>query len=240
MRVSSRESAIVAPLFIPETRIGFRFLGSQTWETRVIRVALRDLERLVPGGKPREPVVLDAGCGQGKSFRLIYEHFAPQRIIAIDYAPQCVELAANEAARQGLDVDVRRGDLAALELDDATVDVVFCHQTFHHLTRQAEALAEFYRVLKPGGLLLFAESTRAYIESWIIRLLFRHPMEVQRSAAEYMEMLRAQGFRFGPENLSFPYLWWSRSDLGALEFFGLPVPQPGSREETLINLVATK
>ena len=55
--------------------------------------------------------------------------------------------------------------------DDASVDVVFCHQTFHHLTRQREALREFHRVLKPGGLLLFAESTRAYIESWIIRLL---------------------------------------------------------------------
>ena len=227
-------------LFVPETRIGFRFLGSQTWETHVIRVALRDLERLIPGRKPREPLVLDAGCGQGKSFRPLYDHLAPQRIIAIDYAPQCVELARGAAERQGLDVEVRRGDLAALELDDDTVDVVFCHQTFHHLTRQGAALAEFYRVLKPGGLLLFAESTRAYIESWIIRLLFRHPMDVQRSAGEYLDMLRAQGFRFGPENLSFPYLWWSRSDLGALEFFGLPVPRPGQREETLINLVATK
>jgi ubiquinone/menaquinone biosynthesis C-methylase UbiE len=236
----TESSAVVPPLFIPETRIGFRFLGSQTWETHVIRVALRDLERLIPGRKPREPLVLDAGCGQGKSFRPLYDHFAPRRVIAVDYAAECVELARGEAQRQGLEVDVRRGDLAALELGDGTVDVVFCHQTFHHLTRQEEALAEFYRVLKPGGLLLFAESTRAYIESWIIRLLFRHPMDVQRSAGEYMDMLHAQGFRFGAENLSFPYLWWSRSDLGALEFFGRPVPQQGSREETLINLVATK
>jgi ubiquinone/menaquinone biosynthesis C-methylase UbiE len=235
---SSRE--IAPPPFVAETRIGFRFLGSQTWETHVIRVALRDLERLIPGRKPREPVVLDAGCGQGKSFRPLYDHFAPKRLIAIDYEPQCISLAAGEAARQRLAVDVRRGDLAALEMPDASVDIVFCHQTFHHLTRQEDALAEFYRVLKPGGLLLFAESTRAYIESWIIRLLFRHPMDVQRSAGEYMHMLRAQGFRFGPENLSFPYLWWSRSDLGALEFFGLPVAQHGQREETLINLVATK
>jgi len=234
----SRE--IAPPPFVAETRIGFRFLGSQTWETHVIRVALRDLERLIPGRKPREPVVLDAGCGQGKSFRPLADHFAPQRIIAVDYEPQCIALAAGEAARQGLAVEVRRGDLSALEMPGESVDVVFCHQTFHHLTRQEETLAEFHRVLKPGGLLLFAESTRAYIESWIIRLLFRHPMDVQRSAGEYMDMLRAQGFRFGAENISLPYLWWSRSDLGALEFFGLRVPQPGSREETLINLVATK
>ena len=227
-------------LFVPETRIGFRFLGSQTWETRVIRVALADLERLIPGRKPRDPVVLDAGCGQGKSFRPLHDHLAPRQIIAVDFEPQCVELARGKAERQRLVVDVCRGDLAALDIEDETVDIVFCHQTFHHLVRQEEALAEFYRVLKPGGLLLFAESTRAYIESWIIRLLFRHPMDVQRSAGEYMHMLRAQGFRFGPENLSFPYLWWSRSDLGALEFFGLPVPRQGSREETLINLVATK
>src|ERR1700741_1419662 len=105
MRLSSRESAVVPPLFIPETRIGFRFLGSQTWETHVIRVALRDLERLIPGRKPREPVVLDAGCGQGKSFRPLCDHFAPKRIIAIDYEPQCISLAAGEAARQRLAVE---------------------------------------------------------------------------------------------------------------------------------------
>ena len=131
---------------------------------------------------------------------------------------------------------MRQGDVAALELADESVDVVFCHQTFHHLTRQDLALREFRRVLKPGGLLLFAESTRAYIESWVIRLLFRHPMEAQRSAEEYMEMLRAEGFRFGPANLSMPYLWWSRSDLGAFEFFGFPVPKPGQRQEPLLEL----
>jgi ubiquinone/menaquinone biosynthesis C-methylase UbiE len=227
-------------LFVPETRLGFWFLRSQTWETHVIRVALRDLERLIAGAKPAKPVVLDAGCGQGKSLRPLHEHFAPGRLIGVDMERQCLAHAAREAKREGLAVDLRAGDLAELDLPDESVDIVFCHQTFHHLTRQHEALAEFHRVLKPGGLLLFAESTRAYIESWIIRLLFRHPMHVQRSAGEYMDMLRAHGFRFGAENVSFPYLWWSRADLGALEFFGFPVPPQGAREETLINLVATK
>src|SRR3954471_16580662 len=99
-------SSVDPGLFVPETRIGFRFLGSQTWETHVIRVALADLERLIPGGKPLEPVVLDAGCGPGKSVRPLADHFAPHRIIGIDYEPQCVELAAAEAARQGLAVEV--------------------------------------------------------------------------------------------------------------------------------------
>ena len=225
--------------FVPETRFGFWFLGSEIWESRVIRVALDDLERLIPAGRrPHRPVVLDAGCGQGKSFAPLVERFAPERIIGIDFEPQCI--AAAEGSRDGMPIEIRQGDLSALDLPHESVDPVFCHQTFHHLPRQEQALAEFHRVLKPGGLLLFAESTRAYIESWIIRLLFRHPMEVQRSAAEYEAMIRAQGFEFGRENVSYPYLWWSRADVGAREFFGFGVPASGKREETLVNLVATK
>lgn len=120
--------------------------------------------------------------------------------------------------------------------------MVFCHQTFHHLVEQEKALAEFCRVLKPGGLLLFAESTVAYIDTWVIRWLFRHPMEVQKSAAGYLEMLRKQGFEFGERNVSYPYLWWSRAkDFGLLERFGLRKPEAfGVREETLVNVVARK
>lgn len=226
-------------LFVPESRIGFWFLGTGIWESRVIRVALDDLERLIPRGRrPHRPVVLDAGCGQGKSFRPLVEHFAPERLIAVDFEPQCI--AAAQAMRGELPIEIRRGDLSALDLPSESVDLIFCHQTFHHLPRQERALAEFQRVLRPGGLLLFAESTRAYIESWLIRWLFRHPMEVQRSAQEYEAMIRAHGFEFGPDNVSYPYLWWSRADLGAREFWGFGVPPQGKREETLVNLVATK
>ena len=99
-------------------------------------------------------------------------------------------LAANaaRACRDKLaDIDVLHGDCAQLPLPDASADIVFCHQTFHHLVEQDRALAEFRRVLKPGGILLFAESTDAYIKSWVIRLLFRHPMHVQKSANGYLD-----------------------------------------------------
>jgi ubiquinone/menaquinone biosynthesis C-methylase UbiE len=224
--------------FVPETRIGFWFLGTRTWTDHVIRVALRDLVRLIPDRKPSYPVVLDAGCGQGKSFLPLIECFAPQHLIGVDAEEKCLDRARREAAREGTRTDLYRRDLSALPLADESVDLVFCHQTFHHLVRQDLALREFWRVLKPGGVLLFAESTRAYIHSWIIRLLFRHPMHMQRSAGEYLDMIRRQGFRFEAQNVSLPYLWWSRWDLGALEWFGFGVP--AEREETLVNLAAVK
>jgi ubiquinone/menaquinone biosynthesis C-methylase UbiE len=226
--------------FVPETRIGFWFLGTETWTTRVLRVALDDLERLIPNRRPSYPVVLDVGCGHGKSFRPLIEHFSPQRLVGIDAEEKCLRLAAAAAGKETTPIELLRGDVADLGLPAASVDLVFCHQTFHHLIRQEESLAQLQRVLKPGGVLLFAESTRAYIHSWIIRLLFRHPMHLQRSAEEYMAMIRAHGFRFEPRNVSFPYLWWSRSDLGATERLGFGVPPQGKREETLINLAAVK
>lgn len=226
--------------FVPETRLGFWFLGTEIWTTRVIRVALDDLERLIPQRRPSYPVVLDAGCGQGKSFRPLIEHFSPQRLIGVDAETECLSRAAAEAAKERTPIELELGDVADLALPDESVDLVFCHQTFHHLVRQEEALAQFHRVLKPGGLLLFAESTRAYIHSWIIRLLFRHPMHLQRSAEEYMRMIRSHSFRFDASNVSAPYLWWSRADLGAIEWFGFGVPARGEREETLINLAAVK
>lgn len=137
--------------------------------------------------------------------------------------------------------ELLHGDCASLPLPTASADIVFCHQTFHHLVEQERALAEFHRVLKPGGVLLFAESTEAYIRSWVIRLLFRHPMHVQKSASGYLDMIRAAGFLFSERNVSLPYLWWSRAaDFGLFERIGLHHPKPGKRRETLVNVAAVK
>ena len=239
--VSTHSMPALRSTFVPETAFGVWFLRTHTWEHHVLRVAIDDLKRLIDAPLPPQPVIVDAGCGQGISFKLLARAFAPSRIVGIDCHRPSLALA--EQAGQGLDVDIEvmHGDCAALPLPDASADIVFCHQTFHHLVEQERALDAFWRVLKPGGLLLFAESTDAYIKSWVIRLLFRHPMQVQKSADGYLAMLRARGFVFAESNVSLPYLWWSRAkDFGLLERLGLHHPQPGKRRETLVNVAARK
>ncbi|WP_277963752.1 class I SAM-dependent methyltransferase [Pseudomonas sp. RIT-To-2] len=228
--------------YVEETRFGFWFLRSHTWQHHVLRVAINDLRSLFSEPLPSAPVVLDAGCGQGKSFQYLNKVFNPGHLLGSDADPHSVALSRQEATRLGLNAEVRGADCAHLPYADASVDLLFCHQTFHHLVEQEQALAEFYRVLKPGGYLLFAESTEAYIDTWVIRWLFRHPMHVQKSAAGYLTMIRQQGFEFGPRNVSYPYLWWSRAkDFGLLERLGIRKPKPfGQREETLVNVVARK
>ena len=228
--------------YVEESRVGFWFLGTLTWEKRVVEVALADLAKLLPDPALRCHTVLDAGCGQGKALKPLHERFQPARMIGVDVDAHALETARREAARHGLKPEFIEADCARIPLPDVSVDLVFCHQTLHHLVRQEETLAEFHRLLKPGGVLLLAESTKAYIHSWVIRLLFRHPMHVQRTAPEYLELVRRAGFEFGPANVSYPYLWWSRAkDFGLLERWHIKSPPPaGQREETLVNMVARK
>lgn len=231
-----------AATYVEETRFGFWFLQSHVWQHHVLRVAINDLHSLFTGPLPEAPVLLDVGCGQGKSFGLLNEAFKPARVIGLDADPHSLDCSRAEAERLGLEVQLIASDCAAIGLPDASVDLLFCHQTFHHLVEQEQALAEFWRVLKPGGYLLFAESTQYYIDTWVIRWLFRHPMHVQKTADGYLDMLRGQGFAFAAQNISYPYLWWSRSkDFGLLERWGLLKPKPaGQRNETLVNVVARK
>ena len=224
---------------VPESRFGLWFLATDTWAVHVLARCLHDLERLIPNRRSAYPVVVDVGCGYGRSFRLLKDRFAPQRLIGIDIEPKILEAASHQASRDGIDVEIMRASSVKLPLEDRSVDLVLCHQTLHHLVDQEATLGEIRRILKPGGLLLVGESTRAYIHSWIIRWLFRHPMDVQRTAEQYLAMIRAAGFEIDERSISYPYLWWSRKDLGLAERL-LGIAPPAVREETLINLVAVR
>ncbi len=234
-----RHESLNFGMFVPETHFGVWFLKTEIWAEHVLLRALKDLDRLIPSRQSAYPVIVDIGCGNGRSFQLLHERFGSQHMIGIDVNADLLQIAAQRTKAQGLHVEFQQTMSSHMMLADQSVDMIFCHQTFHHLMDQEAALAEFRRVLKPGGLFLFAESTRKYIHSPMIRLLFRHPMDVQRSAGEYLAMIGDAGFRVDDSAISFPYLWWSRNDLGLLERWFRIAP-PRNREETLLNCVAVK
>jgi len=226
--------------FVEETRFGNWFLKSGTWKIHVLRRALNDLQPMIPAGRTRFAKVLDVGCGFGHSFAELAQRFQPDLIVGLDADPALNERATAEARACKVPVQLHAANAARMDLPSNEFDLVYCHQTFHHIVEQEAALAEFFRVLKPGGVLLFAESTKRYIHSLQIRLLFRHPMEVQRTADEYVAMIRQAGFDLPDSRISTPFLWWSRPDAGFFEWIGRPVPPKGQREETLVNAVAIK
>jgi ubiquinone/menaquinone biosynthesis C-methylase UbiE len=231
---------VLAQAHVPESSFGKWFLRSNTWTNYVLEVAMDDLTSLLNNDTATYNVIADVGVGYGRSLKKLNDRFNPNKLIAIDIDPEMIEATKKEVEIAQLhNVDYVCCSSSMINLEDNSVDMLLCHQTFHHLIYQEQAISEFFRILKPGGVLLFAESTKRYIHSFIIKLLFRHPMKVQKTASEYLALVRDAGFNVPDDKISYPFLWWSREDLAIKEnWFGIAPPK--DREETLINLIAQK
>ena len=96
----------------------------------------------------------DLGCGTGQ----VSAALAPfvSRVIAVDASPAMLE-AATERLRDFQNVDVRRGEIEALPIDDASLDAATLMLVLHHVPEPERALADVARVLKPGGRLVVVD-----------------------------------------------------------------------------------
>ncbi len=102
--------------------------------------------------------VLDVGAGPGTITADLADIVAPGVVVGVDTAPDVVEKAAALVAERGLsNLSFEVGDAYALRRDDASVDVVHAHQVLQHLSRPVDALREFRRVTRSGGLIAVRE-----------------------------------------------------------------------------------
>ncbi len=96
----------------------------------------------------------DLGCGTGQVSELIAPHVA--KVIAVDGSTDMVQ--ASRKRLKGLhQVEIRRGDMEALPIDDAQLDIAVVALVLHHVPEPARALAEVHRVLKSGGRVLLVD-----------------------------------------------------------------------------------
>src|SRR5690606_14474846 len=94
----------------------------------------------------------------------------PQSLTCINISER--ELSANIPAAQklGIHIDFRLMDAHKLEFPDQTFDLVYGLAILHHLNFE-QAVREIWRVLKPGGRILFLEPLRLNPVAQIVRLL---------------------------------------------------------------------
>jgi ArsR family transcriptional regulator len=96
----------------------------------------------------------DLGCGTGQMSAAL----APfvRRVIAVDTSAAMLQ-AAKKRLGAFDNIELRRGDLEALPIDDARLDAATMALVLHHLPDPAAVLKEVARVLKPGGRLMLVD-----------------------------------------------------------------------------------
>lgn len=137
---------------------------------------------------PSHWTVADLGCGTGHICTSLAK--VVSQVIGIDESP-----AMLKAARQRLsdceNVQLQRGDLHAIPIDDATCDAAMLTLVLTYLTQPAEVIAQMKRILKPGGKAVIVDILLHDQED------FRRKMGQQNmgyQTVQIKKMLQAAGF----------------------------------------------
>jgi ArsR family transcriptional regulator len=96
----------------------------------------------------------DLGCGTGQLTAALAPFVA--RVVAVDASAAMLQAAKKRL--HGVDnVDLRRGDLEALPIDDGRLDAATLMLVLHHVPEPERALSEVARVVTPGGRVLVVD-----------------------------------------------------------------------------------
>ena len=116
------------------------------------------------GEWPPEPFgdALEIGSGTGYFSLNLMQLGAIERLVATDISPEMLSTLSTTAERLGLTAETRVTDAETLPFADESFDLVLGHAVLHHLPDLDGALAEFHRVLRPGGAIAFCGEPSRY------------------------------------------------------------------------------
>lgn len=143
------------------------------------------------------PPFLDAACGTG----LMLRHL-PSGAVGIDINPRNIAKARRHAGAAQL----AHADIEALPWQDGSFATVICTEVLEHLPNPEVALAELWRVLKPGGTLLGTVPNDSPL--WKLRFLSRtcpgeEPYHKEYRKSELRELLATQFEEFSVRMANF-------------------------------------
>ena len=142
-----------------------------------------------------EWTVGDLGCGTGQ----VAEALAPfvRRVVAVDES--AAMLAAARTRLQGVqNVEVRRGELERVPVDDAELDAAVLFLVLPYLAEPARAVAEAARTLRPGGRLLVVDMTPHDREEYRQRMGHLWQGFSREQVGEWMRAAGLESFRHHP------------------------------------------
>ena len=106
--------------------------------------------------------VLDVGSGGGIDTILAARRVGPEgRVVGLDILEEMCERGRRHAAEAGVDgwTEFVRGEMEDIPLPDESIDVVISNGVLNLSARKSRALAEMFRLLRPGGRICMADLT---------------------------------------------------------------------------------
>lgn len=104
------------------------------------------------------PVIADLGTGNGLLLINIGKMNPQCRLIGIDFSEKMLEKAEESLSRNDLEARLIKADIIKMPIGDSTVDIAVSNNTFHHIKDRLKLYSEIYRILKPKGKLVYADS----------------------------------------------------------------------------------
>ncbi|MCA8900042.1 MAG: class I SAM-dependent methyltransferase [Hyphomonas sp.] len=125
------------------------------------RAALAEISRELRGRDQRGVTLLDVACGNGRFLEQVMGVWPRLKAAGLDLSPNYAEAARARLARWP-QVEVIEEAAESMPLAEGRVDIAVSIFLFHELPRQVRpaVLAEIVRILKPGGLFVFADSVQ--------------------------------------------------------------------------------
>jgi SAM-dependent methyltransferase len=112
--------------------------------------AFREQAARLTAGLPEGASVLEVAPGPGHH-AIEMARLGRFHVTGLDISRTMVEIAHQNGAAAGVDVDFRQGDATAMPFPDDAFDLVVCQAAFKNFRRPVSALDEMHRVLRPGG-----------------------------------------------------------------------------------------
>ena len=181
-----------------------------TWYAKT---TLKDLKRHKLMAKqlvekiPANGRVLEIAPGPGY-FCIELAKLGDYQITGLDISKSFVEIACQNAAEAGLKIDFQEGNASAMPFKDHTFDFTFCQAAFKNFSGPVRAIAEMYRVLRPGGLSVISDLLRdasaaeiereikgmrlGRVNEFMVRWTFRNMLLKSAYSVEEMRSMVAQ------------------------------------------------